>query len=378
LVLIAFSSCGPPGLDDARELIAEHEFEAAEPILLDLVRKEGEAVEAAWVLADLLRRQGRFLEAEVYYEGLLKKRPDDPNLLRDLGDLYSDWGRSERSEDLLEKAKVQYERALSLFPEEPGLMARLAVVEAHLANEGRAEELFQEALSKQAPARDFCEIYVAFLYSRGRIEECRAFLERALLMLPDVPGLLKWKALLLWDQDGALQRAIECLRRSLKSDPRDYEAWLMLAWLHARSGSWADSRKVLGEACERVPGAAELWAASAFVELRMGNWAQAEKYLREALERGFRMSRELERGLLVSLALSQGDYDRAYQEAVLLAREDAHADWVPAAIRVASWMGIDELISEVSRSWQQAVFPGAFYWEDLRDLPGPWSDARIR
>jgi tetratricopeptide (TPR) repeat protein/tRNA A-37 threonylcarbamoyl transferase component Bud32/TolB-like protein len=131
-------------------------------------------------MATILYRQGKFDEALVGYEQSLKLRPDSQTTWRSKGDTLNRLGRPDEAAAAWRQAAALAEKSLQANPGNVQARGFLAVCRAKLGEVEPARSLAAQALREapQNPEVIYRNAVVSTL--TGRLDEGRAFLDRAL------------------------------------------------------------------------------------------------------------------------------------------------------------------------------------------------------
>jgi tetratricopeptide (TPR) repeat protein len=198
------------------------EVDTVAPALLDLVERGHP--ESAVILETMARAYMHNLHYGKAFACLSRWIEIEPTQARAFH--YRGWVRERL--DSSKEALKDYEQALAL---DPGLTdVRLRVAEMLLEDNHPEEALpHLEWLQQQFPQRADVMIRLGHCYYvQGKAAESRQLLEAAVKSLPDDPPLLRILAKLeLQDEQPA--KAEAWLRRAVKVDPADTEAWYTLA-----------------------------------------------------------------------------------------------------------------------------------------------------
>ncbi|RKX25876.1 MAG: hypothetical protein DRP46_11480 [Candidatus Zixiibacteriota bacterium] len=162
---------------------SEQRWQLAEKHLRQAIRIDPKAIQSRENLASFLFGSGRLREAAEIYEELAELKPDDADILLDLGTMYAQLGD-------LESAEVRMERALELDPDMPEAMNNLARM--YLANGRRVEralELAQRLATDHPTAMNYDLLAWAY-YANGRMEMALEASASALELEPDNPRFL--------------------------------------------------------------------------------------------------------------------------------------------------------------------------------------------
>jgi tetratricopeptide (TPR) repeat protein/tRNA A-37 threonylcarbamoyl transferase component Bud32/TolB-like protein len=131
-------------------------------------------------MATILYRQGKFDEALAGYEQSLKLRPDSQTTWRSKGDTLNRLGRADEATDAWRAAASLAEKLLQANPGNVQARGFLAVCRAKLGQDDVARSLAAQALREAPTNPDVIYRCAVVATLTGRLDEGRAFLDRAL------------------------------------------------------------------------------------------------------------------------------------------------------------------------------------------------------
>ncbi|MFB9926809.1 tetratricopeptide repeat protein [Amycolatopsis halotolerans] len=226
-----------------------------------------------------LRQLRRFEEAEAAANEAIELRPDEPDLLVQLGWVRYDQSRFEEAVDAFRRAldldpgrawallalsvaclrlrrfDEAKESAQTILDRQPGNPAGLMQMAALCRTHGSAEEALQwydQVLAVDPKHASALEWRVTALRRLRRFGEARAAVTEAIALCPDTPDLLVERALLLGDE-GHFEEALESIRQALDLDPLHRLAleWRVTALRRLRR--FPEAEEAAKEAIERRP-----------------------------------------------------------------------------------------------------------------------------
>jgi tetratricopeptide (TPR) repeat protein len=253
-------------------------------------------VENAYNHAAALRNGERGM---VYLERLAQRFPGRrADALRELAmtedslaTLFEQQGLKERSRRFDELAEQHMQESLALRPTALGYALLAQMKLQHTAAPLPPPEALQEAEQLLAQARalnpnraeeTIIEAALGTIASaRGNQPQALQHYERAAALSPDYPGI--WLALSHTQRAlGRKAEARESLRRALRYNPADLQAYSELVDLAVEERQFGEAHAVLEEGLKQLPQSAHLRALLAMVLAEQGDLRQAQRFLEEA------------------------------------------------------------------------------------------------
>ncbi len=257
----------------------------------ELSQDEEEILEARRRAASIYRRElelaDRAIEA---YRSILAMRPEDPEALAALQELYETheaW--DDLDEILTTRARLTEDRA----EWEALTLARAKVLEEHLKDVDAAAECYEKLRAARPEEESYWEASVLLLKEAGRLEDALAVLDDRIDYLRSsgapagqIAAQLVKRARLLARELGELDRARDSLEAALEMVPDYPSALAELARLHKDEEDWpayAQAREREAEAAGEGEEATEalLEAGRVYLE-RLHDLEAAERCLRRA------------------------------------------------------------------------------------------------
>jgi tetratricopeptide (TPR) repeat protein len=233
-----------PALESAVQALDQGRWAEADALLEPLSRSHGECPDVLVAGARLAGRKGQIREARQALEKALRLDPAHAEAHHQLG-VWFFRGR------LHQDAVREFERVVALRPADARAYDYLALSREALGEAEGAEAAYRGALKVNAPGPLFDPLldynYGRFLLKRGRLEESRSHLDRAVALLPQRRGVHYERAklhLALKDYASARRDAEHALGLP---DPGglvlDLQVYYLLATVYARLGETELARK---------------------------------------------------------------------------------------------------------------------------------------
>lgn len=264
-------------------------------------------------LAELYIQSGKIRDAVLETEEALKQNPDDLNLRRVLGRIYTrligDTQNNRVNEEMLKKAIEQYTRiaekapndaptylmlgrlykvaqnspesekaykhALELDPNNEEALTGLAMVYADVGDTRSAADLLKKATEKNPSVRTLAALAAAYEQLRD-YTNAAATLRKALEMSPGNTEVKRGLAqnLLLSDK---LDESLELFQQLASDDPKDAQAQLRISQIYRQQRKFDKAREAAGKAQELDPNSLE-------IKYNQVNLLEAEGKTPEAIE----------------------------------------------------------------------------------------------
>lgn len=184
---------------------------------------------------------GRYEEAENLYRQILAVRPDNVNLLCNLGLLYRETGAPQR-------ALAELEKALTIDAENFGVNLNIGAIHEDLGALDRAEASYRRALELAPHDPRVLNNLGKVLFARGAREEARIFLQRAVALFPDY-ALAQNNLGVLLGSIGDNKAALAAFEKAILHDPDNpatlYNLAGSLSLAGDRVGAAAKYQKIL-------------------------------------------------------------------------------------------------------------------------------------
>ncbi|HSS64692.1 MAG TPA: sulfotransferase [Gammaproteobacteria bacterium] len=204
--------------ESARCAHAEGRLKEAERHCRWILKRHPEQPDVLHLLALVMKDRGRLTSAADLLERALKKRPDDPLCLNNLGNVL-------REQHQFQQAIIRYQAALRLDPEYVSAMYNLGVALVAVSKPDQAVTVFQRVVAKRPDDADAWSQLGAAYLDLGRDQEAMAASRKALEIAPDWADA--WNDLGLAHADrGEFEDALRCYRRALEVEPGHVKAAL--------------------------------------------------------------------------------------------------------------------------------------------------------
>jgi tetratricopeptide (TPR) repeat protein len=251
-------------------------------------------------------RAGRLREAISAYENLLRRTPDDADLLQLLGVALAQLGRHADGVRFLA-------RSVELKADRPSVLLNLAQALRTLGREAEALEACNRALALDASLAGAYHTRGAALAGLGRADEALANYAQAARLAPADAGALTDLGVAL-SAGGRHEDALACFDRALELDPDLLAALHNRGVLAARAGQHERALQSFDRAITLQPQSAELHCHRGNTLKELGRLSEAvDSYaLAVALEPGsidYRHNRAVAYSLLGRYAEALRDYD---------------------------------------------------------------------
>ena len=188
----------------------------------------------------------RYEEALADYNRSLELRPDDPGTLYNRGSTLNDLKR-------YDEALADFNRSLELRPDDPSTLNNRGFALGHLQRHEEAEGDFNRSLELRPDHPDVLNNRGFALAKRDRPKEALADLDRSLDIRPDHPDTLSSRALAL-AKLGQQERAFADFARALAPNPSDPGILYDRACALSVAGRWQESLRDLAQAIAGRPG----------------------------------------------------------------------------------------------------------------------------
>ena len=204
--------------------------------------------------AAFLAADDRLLPAEDAVLAALRQRPQDPDLLATLGQIYlrlQDWSRVDRVISALQQIDTDGARS-----------SADALMVQRLSGQNRTDELltFLEDMKRSSESTPGISVDAAIVQShitRGDIPAALAHVDTALKAAPQDPALRFLRAAVL-ATDGKFDESAQIYRALLAEDPKNERVWIALFELDMRKGDGQAANAVLDAAIAALPESAPI------------------------------------------------------------------------------------------------------------------------
>jgi tetratricopeptide (TPR) repeat protein len=337
-------------------------WERAEAELKRAIEIDPNQVSAYQLLSSVYVASGRLPQAIEQLNGLLAKSPDNPQTLMMSAVLH---GEAKN----MAKAREQYEKLLEKQPDSPAALNNLAWLKAEEYNDlSNARDLARKARSLRPTDPAITDTLGWVLYKSGEYQQALTLIKEAAAELGDNPEVLYHLGMAnytMGDQEGARIAfgkaaesktdfpgkeqietrlallgggeghgvSIDQLQEIIKSNPRDTLAWVRLAEVNEKKGSFAEAAGAYDKAIEINPSLLAAVVRSA--ELNAAQLKNSEKALK--LVKAARLLATEDPAVSARLGIAAyeaGDFTQSYG----LLQESYRAKQVdPKGVRTLAW-----------------------------------------
>lgn len=237
-------------------------------------------------LASVYERLGRLAEAENTYRLAVQVRPEYWAGYGWLGSFYSHQAR-------YSEAANEFQRAIALAPDDPHGYRMLGGVYIFMGEYAKAMEVLRHAISLFPTAEAYSNLGIAYFNLR-RFDDAVNALEHACTATTkdyDTCGNLArayyWSPTKRSQARQMYERAIRMAGESLRVNPKDGDAYVLMANYYAMLGDRSQALKHLQEAIKLNPAVPEYLAIAAVIHNQFGEKDQALRWLEKARELGY-------------------------------------------------------------------------------------------
>lgn len=261
----------------AKEYMNAERYRHAEKIMLDLLKRDSEALIAYYYLGALygsyLKEPGRAIEI---YKRLLEREPENSQIIDAISQLYFEQGRVKEALDILLRLEGDY-------PTDITLKLKLAILYYKLKDYPQAISRFEEIL-KSNQKSDKIIYYLGVMY-----EEVGKF-DMALNMYKQVSPkseLYKDARLRLayrYKEEQKIKEAEKILKEGIRKSPQTIELYQYLAGMYEKTNDYKAAIELLTAASKRFPSDERfLFAIGVFYE-RIGDIDKAVAAMQKVLK----------------------------------------------------------------------------------------------
>jgi len=209
-------------------------FGAASELARQARMQDPENLPLARLEAQALRQSGKPDQAFAVLEGVVQKRPNDPEVFIALAELYSDAGRGAQAVKVLQDAQAK-------FPSDMSLTFELAAVFEKQKKFAESEAVFRQLLAKE----------------------------------PDHAGALNYLGYMLAERGERLNESVDLIQRALKLDPDNGSYLDSLGWAYFKSGKFDLAAEHLKRAADQLVTNSVVQDHYGDVLARLGRYDQA-------------------------------------------------------------------------------------------------------
>jgi tetratricopeptide (TPR) repeat protein/TolB-like protein/predicted Ser/Thr protein kinase len=241
-------------------------------------------------LADAYDNLGRTTEAEKTYKKAIALRPQYWAGYHQLGVFYFLHGR------YADAAKM-FQQVMGLVPDGFSGYADLGAVYAQIGNFRKAVPLLKRSIAIRPNANAYTNLGVAKFYTH-QYEEAAANFEKAVNMRPKDYGL--WRNVgdgYYWAQgkrqqaNAAYHKAIAAAKQALRVNPKDPDAYEILAVSSAMTGAREQALTAISKTVELAPENPEAMYSAAIVYTKLGDREKGMEWLKKAVAGGIPLAR---------------------------------------------------------------------------------------
>ncbi len=263
--------------ESARRAHAEGRLKEAERHCRWILKRHPEQPEVLHLLALVMKDGGRLSAAVDYLERALKVRPNDPLCLNNLGNVL-------KEQDRVAEAVSRYQAALALDPGYLSAHYNLGVALLALSRPEQALASFQQLVEKRPDDADAWTQLGAALLDLGRDDEAMTASRRSLELQSDSAD--GWNGLGLIHADrGEFEEALQCYRRALDIEPGHVKAAINLCKIRRFDSGGEPERILVERALAQSASAADrgdLHFALGKINDDCGRYAEAFDHYRQA------------------------------------------------------------------------------------------------
>lgn len=235
--------------------------------------------EALRLLSDLYQRSRDYDRVEWALRLLLRREPDDPDVLRNLAGLLVARGRAAEALEIVETAAKR-----ATFGAEDWLS--LAEVFSRQGAIDQARVLLERAI-REEPSNEEAYLELADVYlEAGDTSAAKILLERTASTHPDFHQVRR-RLHDIHVMQGDWAAAIRLLEQEVAEDSSDLGLWLQLGRLLVQRGDTARAESLFAELTDRFPGDPAPYISLAAVHVARGDTEAAIEVLRRGLGRSW-------------------------------------------------------------------------------------------
>ncbi|MFH1217387.1 MAG: tetratricopeptide repeat protein [Pseudomonadota bacterium] len=179
-------------------------------------------------------QSGDFVEAEQLYGLVLAQRPDNVNLLCNMGILCRDMGKHDA-------ALLYIKRARDIDPGNPLIYLNLGAVHEAEGDLNQAETSYRKALLGAPMDPRIMNNLGKVLHMQGKLDEGLEFLQQAVRLMPDYPLALNNLGVVL-SALGRTEEAVVCFKKAHDGNPDDCDILFNLAGAYNAVENFKDAR----------------------------------------------------------------------------------------------------------------------------------------
>ncbi len=252
-------------------------FEQYEKDLLHVISIEPYHLEAMMRLGLFYHQNGKPQESENYLKEIGKRSLSDPDILRNIVQLYID-------QKQYDTAIVILEGMLKGAPDNSDIHYAAGIAFDGMKNENMAIMHFKKVM----PDSRFYQnavVHISFLYQeQNKLEDAIRFLENVIREIPDNPEFMLYLGSF-YEETGEFQKAEDILRQGIKIAPEDARLYFRLGVVYDKRGKKTESIESMKSAIHFDPQNANAlnYLGYTYADMRQ-NLNEAERLVKEALK----------------------------------------------------------------------------------------------
>jgi len=302
----------------------------------EMTRRNSEATE---VMKDLIEKEIR------EFLGRLKHRYSLWSLSRYYGyvrspELFAKMGYNWARSGEVAAARAAADRVVTFLPEEQRAEAlRRWETILNISDKSESEKLFQDILEKEPENRPAMLGLIRFAIQDGAMDKAQSWLERIAKLEENASATLgvEWATIHLMNQD--IEKARRILQETTDLQPKNLQAWAMLALLQIQSGELDEVEKVILTRMEKAAGVDNYFFQITRAQLLLSKDPPLRHQAREALIRAATLRPEITgvKDMVLQLDMDMDDRPMAQLHARQILRSNrdhALANYVMGSLRL--------------------------------------------
>ena len=224
-------------LSAARELSLQSEFEKAERLTLDIIKKDPGIIDSYSTLGNIYLKQNRYPDALESYRKALALKPDDTALITGIAGCHLKLDQKAEAEKVLVES-------LKIVPSDSRIFFMLGNVYRAQGQEEKAIGAFRQCLKLNPKSASAYNALAAIHFVRKDFKAARENVEAAARYEQRLPGIHYTRAQIL-EVEGNLQEAIEEYKKELQIFGKNFRAAYNLSALYRQLGKPAEEEEYL-------------------------------------------------------------------------------------------------------------------------------------